>query len=138
MVNKSKDLLKSRKKREVSATLSAPDAVAAMGCKVTAPCHKTSAHAIHAIAVAADAKTVATAGADGSVALFDVSKGKRASLLTGHSKKVGLCSLCSLCSLCTAEQFRSFSKQRCDDNGHLITHLNRRIVSAAYQADTWR
>ena len=34
-----------------------------------------------------DTNVVATAGADGSIALFDAAKGKRASLLTGHSKK---------------------------------------------------
>ena len=88
MVAKSKELLKYRKKREISESLAAPAAVAAFECKTTAPCHKTSAHGIAALAVnPADANVVATAGADGSVALFDAAKGKRASLLTGHSKK---------------------------------------------------
>jgi hypothetical protein len=38
------ELLKYRKKREISESLASPAAVAAMSCKTTAPCHKTSAH----------------------------------------------------------------------------------------------
>lgn len=88
MVAKSKELLKYRKKREVSESLASPAAVAAMECKATAPCHKTSSHGIAALAVnPSDPNVVATAGADGSIALFDAGKGKRASLLTGHGKK---------------------------------------------------
>mmetsp|Transcript_3397 Transcript_3397/g.7959 ORF Transcript_3397/g.7959 Transcript_3397/m.7959 type:complete len:507 (+) Transcript_3397:268-1788(+) len=89
MVEKSKELLKYRKKREISESLATPEAVAALGCKTTAPVHKTSAHGIAAIAVhPADTTMVATAGADGSIALFNAAKGMRASLLTGHGKKV--------------------------------------------------
>lgn len=88
MVAKSKELLKYRKKREVSESLASAAAVAAMTCKTTAPCHKTSAHGIAALAVnPSDPNVVATAGADGSIALYDAGKGKRASLLTGHGKK---------------------------------------------------
>ena len=89
MVAKSKELLKWRKKREISESLATSEAVAKMSSSETAPCHKTAAHGISAIAVnPVDANVVATAGADGTVALFDVAKGKRSgACLSGHGKK---------------------------------------------------
>mmetsp|Transcript_14412 Transcript_14412/g.35160 ORF Transcript_14412/g.35160 Transcript_14412/m.35160 type:complete len:503 (-) Transcript_14412:916-2424(-) len=88
MVTKSKELLKYRKKREVSESLASSDAVGAMTCKTTAPCHKTTSAGIGAVAVnPADTTMIATAGADGSIALFDAGKGKRVSQLTGHTKR---------------------------------------------------
>jgi pre-mRNA-processing factor 19 len=89
MTSKSKELSKGRKKREISPDLATPEAIASMSVGSNAPCHATKAKGIHAIRVNPnDANEVATGGADGSVALFDAAKGKRATLMTGHKKAV--------------------------------------------------
>ena len=89
MAAKAKELSKARKKREISPSLTPADGIAAFSCATTAPCHPTKCKGIAAVAVnPSDGDVVATGGSDGSVALFDASKGKRASQLAGHKKRV--------------------------------------------------
>mmetsp|Transcript_11462 Transcript_11462/g.42450 ORF Transcript_11462/g.42450 Transcript_11462/m.42450 type:complete len:496 (-) Transcript_11462:358-1845(-) len=89
MVAKSKLLSKQRKTRVISETLATVEEIAAFGDKPTStPCHPTKCKGILAIVVnPEDTNVLATAGADGSVAVFDVGKGKRSSQIAAHKKR---------------------------------------------------
>ena len=89
MVAKSKLLSKQRKTRVISKTLATVEEIAAFGDKPTStPCHPTKCKGILAIVVnPEDTNVLVTAGADGSVAVFDVGKGKRSSQIAAHKKR---------------------------------------------------
>ena len=87
--SKSAELSKMRKKRETAPSLSSPEAIKLYDLKLASPCHKTSTHGIYSLALNPGTPAiVATAGADGTLALFDASVGKRSTLLTGHGKRI--------------------------------------------------
>ena len=88
MAAKAKELSKARKKREISPSLTPADGIAAFSCATTAPCHPPSARDRRRRGEPLDGNVVATGGSDGSVALFDASKGKRVSQLAQHKKRV--------------------------------------------------
>jgi pre-mRNA-processing factor 19 len=85
----SNELSKGRKKRAISPTVAQPDDIAAFSLQSSHPLHKTSKGGILAIDVspASDA-VVATAGADATVQLYDLSGERVVASLEGHSKKV--------------------------------------------------
>ena len=89
MTAKSKELSKARKKREISSTLASPEDVGKMDVG-TRPRRATRPGEGHPRdpPPLEPATTVATGGADGSLALFDAAKGKRGALMTGHEKAV--------------------------------------------------
>ena len=89
MVQKSKLLSKQRKTRVISESLAAPDEIGAMGDKPqSTPCHPTKCKGILCIERnPVDSNTLATGGADGSISLFDIQKGKRAKQIAAHKKR---------------------------------------------------
>ena len=91
-----KELQKTRKSRPVSDSLAAPETMAAMADKPSsAPCHPTKCKGILCVTLnPLDSNALATAGADGSVAVFDVAKGKRARQIAAHKKRVKSAAWC--------------------------------------------
>ena len=88
LTSKSEELSNRRKQREIGASLSSSEAMQAYVQKTASPCHKTSTRGIYSLVLNPFVPTtIATAGADGSIALFDAGKGKRRALLTGHLKR---------------------------------------------------
>lgn len=98
-----KELQKTRKSRPVSDSLAAPDTFAAMADKPSsAPCHPTKCKGILCVtANPLDSNVVATAGADGSVAVFDVAKGKRSKQIAVSKKRVKSAAWCGVNVLLT-------------------------------------
>lgn len=85
----SNELSKGRKKRVVSPTVATPEDIAAFSLQHSVPLHKTSKGGILALDLSpASEAVVATAGADGTVQIFDRAADRLLASLEGHSKKV--------------------------------------------------
>ncbi|KAK9838127.1 hypothetical protein WJX81_002866 [Elliptochloris bilobata] len=89
MTEHSTVLSKGRKKRAMSATLATAEEITGFGTLGCHPLHKTSKGGILAIDTSPGGDDlVATAGADGSVVLFDRAAGRVRSQLAAHAKRV--------------------------------------------------
>lgn len=89
MTTLSKELSKSRKKRQAPPTLATPDEIEKYTCITSQPLHKTAKQGITCVDVHPGNKdVVATSGVDGNVVVFNRKEGKITSTITGHTKKV--------------------------------------------------
>lgn len=89
LVDVNATLSKGRKKRQISPSLASAEEVAALTLLGSHPLHKTTQPGILSIDVNPEAEHIlATAGADGTVQLFDHAQGRILGALEGHTKKV--------------------------------------------------
>ncbi len=87
MTEKSTELSKQRKKREVSAQLATEEDLKAFKEKAQYPVHL--ANPVMCLdAHLKDPDVLLTGGADGKVVLFNIAKGKAAAKMDGHSKRI--------------------------------------------------
>ena len=87
MTERSTELSKGRKKREISASLATEEEVGKLAEKSSHTAHL--ANAILCVALhPADPNVTVSGGADGKVVLFDRAAGKAIKKMAGHSKKV--------------------------------------------------
>mmetsp|Transcript_7522 Transcript_7522/g.10177 ORF Transcript_7522/g.10177 Transcript_7522/m.10177 type:complete len:507 (+) Transcript_7522:260-1780(+) len=85
----SKELSKARKKRQISASLAAKEALEEFTLLASQPLHKSTEPGIMAVDVHPTTPSLlVTGGVDSQVVLFDRAQGKITSTLSGHSKKV--------------------------------------------------
>ena len=123
MTARAKELQKARKSRTVADSLAKPEDLAKMAAKPSsAPCHPTKCKGILCVAPdPSDANALATAGADGSVAVFDVAKGKRARQIAAHKKRVKSAAWCGANVLLTGSADGSMKVWRADSGACAAT-----------------
>ena len=123
MTARAKELQKARKSRAISDSLAAPEDLAKMSAKPSsAPCHPTKCKGILCVAPdPLDANALATAGADGTVAVFDVAKGKRARQIAAHKKRVKSAAWCGANALLTGSADGSMKVWRADSGACAAT-----------------
>ena len=123
MAARAKELQKARKSRTVADSLAKPEDLAKMAAKPSsAPCHPTKCKGILCVAPdPSDANALATAGADGTVAVFDVAKGKRVRQIAAHKKRVKSAAWCGANALLTGSADGSMKVWRADSGACAAT-----------------
>ena len=88
ITQKSLELSKHRKKREISPTVATVEDIAGFSSKGSFPVHATRKGGILSLSVCPGGAYVASGGADSTVHIFDFKEKQSVGVLKGHSKKV--------------------------------------------------